>query len=149
MKINTVKLVAVSVVSFAAGSLVSEAGSQAAPAQTPAAYEIGFMKVSPENVEEYIQMERDIWMPIHRERIRTGQMVSWSLYRVRYPYGTGTDYNYVTVNTYASVEDAERDISSIATRVHSGRTVVSIRDQALATRDLVRGELWTRLENIP
>lgn len=149
MNPHAIRLVAVAVVAFVSGSLVSAARSQAASPQSPAVFEIGFMKVAPGRTEEYLQMERDIWMPIHRERIRSREMLGWSLYRVRYPFGTENDYEFVTINAYPSVEDAERDISAIITRVHSEMTAAQIRDRAFATRDLVRGELWTRLENIP
>lgn len=143
-------LAAVSVVSFAFGSLVSEARSQATLAAQPEpVYLVNFMKVrSDHTAVEYEQMEREIWRPIHQESVRAGRMLSWSLYRVQFPHGTRTEYDYVTVDAFASLEDAERDMTDILARVYPNMTTADAISRAVQTRDLVRGELWALIDSV-
>src|SRR5437660_579882 len=86
--------------------------------QPPSVYVINFMKANPAKVQEYLKLEQETWKPVHQERIRAGQMRSWALYNVQYPYGTSLEYDFVTIDTYASLADAERDISAIFAKVH-------------------------------
>src|SRR5437773_1615337 len=83
------------------------------------------------------------------KRIRAGQMRSWALYNVQYPYGTSLEYDFVTIDTYASLADAERDISAIFAKVHPSAPLSDIGSRTEATRSLVRGEVWSRIDSAP
>jgi hypothetical protein len=72
--------------------------AQAQP--TPPAYALfEFMKITPGKEAEYRRLEREVWMPIHKERVRTGLIKSWSLWGMRFPGGTAREYDIIAVTT--------------------------------------------------
>jgi len=80
-----------------------------------------YMKVEPANVDEYLNLEGEVWKPVHKEFLNRGMEVSWSLYMVR-GAGTQNHYNYVTVSVYDGLESLDNDQSSfneIISKVYS------------------------------
>lgn len=116
--------------------------------QAPIYVELGYMKVAPDGVDEYLSVERDLWKPIHQARLQEGIITGWALYEVWYPGGTATDYNYVTVNAY-------QDFSKIALaalpdekilQIHPGMTLEGLMKRTNAARDMVRIEMWSSID---
>jgi len=120
-------------------------------AQSRAFVTFDYMKVEPANVDEYLNLEGEVWKPVHKEFQNRGIEVSWSLYMVR-GAGTQNHYNYVTVSVYdglgsldRNIDDEEEIISKIYSnedlsgfwnrtseaRLHTGRDVFFVYDQAL------------------
>ena len=120
-------------------------------AQSRAFVTFDYMKVEPANVDEYLNLEGEVWKPVHKEFQNRGMEVSWSLYMVR-GAGTQNHYNYVTVSVYdglgsldRNIDDEEEIISKIYSnedlsgfwnrtseaRLHTGRDVFFVYDQAL------------------
>src|SRR6185295_2351325 len=149
MRIGIPLLATATAGAFLAGSLSSAAFTQAQQPQRPSVYLVNFMKANPAKVEEYLKLERETWKPVHQERIRAGQMRSWALYGVQYPYGTSLGYDFVTIDTYASLADAERDISALFAKVHPSTPLADIGSRTEAARSLVRGEVWSRIDSAP
>jgi hypothetical protein len=147
MRVSIPLFVGTAVASLLAGAAAPIAYTQS-QAQASTVYVVAFMKVPPANIREYLQLERELWKPVHQERIRAGRLKSWSLYRVRYPYGAATDYNFVTVNGYASLGDDDRPIDDIFAKIHPSMTAEQIRKRTFDTRSLENGEAWDRLEHI-
>lgn len=147
MRLRVPLLVTIASISLIVGSIASIAYTQL-QTPTPTVYVVSFMKVEPAKIADYLRLEREIWKPIHQERIRSGRMKSWSLYRVRFPYGAKIDYNFVTVNGYASLEDNEKPLDDVFAKVHPSMTPEQIRKQSLDARTLQTGEAWDRLEHI-
>lgn len=120
-----------------------------APAQEaePVYLVLGYMRAAPEQVEDYLELERDVWKPIHRERIREGDMRAWSLYAVRFPGGVENDYNFVTVNVYDDLADIERtfDAQNLQQLSVAGG-VAGLEASTYAVRDSVRTELWVSVD---
>jgi hypothetical protein len=106
------------------------------------------MKVEPGKAGEYLSMERDLWKPVHQDRIRSGHMTSWSLYQVDYPYGTDAPYNYVTVNVFSSLQDLERDVAADFGKVHPKIKISEVFSRTMGARQLARGELWRRIDHV-
>ena len=71
-------------------------------AQDPPLYvNVNFMKVAFGDGEDYEKLE-EIWKKIHGERIKSGQLYNWALYRVISPSGSASEYNYIAMNIYNS-----------------------------------------------
>lgn len=119
---------------------------QAAPA--PLVVSVSFMKVDPAKDEEYRRLEREIWRPMHQERIRQGLMRSWTMYAVRFPGGIKREYDYALVNTYNSVADMERSIVDLVPKIHPTIPVPELSRRTFAARDVVRGEMWYQVDHI-
>lgn len=152
MRVGILPLTAAIGVSFLAGSAVTNAWTQSSSAQAPAATVVSFMRTEPGGQEAYEQLERELWMPVHEERIRSGEMAGWEFYRVSFPGGTSQEYTYVTVDHYDSLEDSQGGIEAVRPffeRVHPDMTPDEVGEQTGGARETVRTELWTRLESLP
>ncbi|MBK7790672.1 MAG: hypothetical protein IPN73_01390 [Saprospiraceae bacterium] len=57
------------------------------------------MKTKPGMSDEYVKSEMEVWKKVHQERQKLGKIAGWTLYQVRYPAGTSTAYDYVTVTS--------------------------------------------------
>ena len=83
------------VFSFLAGTLVPTASTQSGDA--PKRYlQATFMKVNPGMGAAYRALERDLWKPVHQERVNRGLIRSWAVYGVHLPGGT-VDYDFVVL----------------------------------------------------
>ena len=116
--------------------------------EDPRIYVVDFMQVDPADKAAYERLERETWKAVHGERIRRGLMRGWGLYEVRYPLGTDKPYDYATINVYDSFEDAERDPALLFPDVHPERSVEEVVAETRAARELVRGEIWYRLDHL-
>ena len=59
---------------------------------------IDLFNVKDENRSAYEKGETGVWKQYHQEKMKDGQMFGWALYRVAFPAGSETDFNYLTVN---------------------------------------------------
>lgn len=84
------------------GTLVFSAISLFTNAQEesqPIFYMVSYMKVQNGNHDDYIALEK-AWKKIHEARIKAGNLDGWFMHSVVAPMGTGSEYNYVTVNQF-------------------------------------------------
>lgn len=137
---------AVAATSFLGGALVTTAFTQAQAPSFVATF--SFMKVDPDKAEAYVRFERELWKPVHQERIRTGRMKSWSLYQVEFPHGTDQEYDFVAVNVYNSITDLERGVADVFAKVHPNIPMTAVATRTYAARREVRAEMWRRLDHI-
>ena len=135
-------LAVVVAVSFLAGALIPTALTQSA-SRTEYVL-VNYMKVDPAKEGAYVQMEREVWKPIHQQRVKDGKLQSWLLYAVRFPGGDNREYGYLTVETYKSVQDVDGgydDLASVIKKVHPNKAADQILSQANTSRSLVRSEV--------
>lgn len=120
--------------------------AQAQPSQeapSPVIAQVDYMQVAPDRADEYLSVERELWKPLHQARADNGRILGWQLYVVRYPAGTGHDYQYITVTLYdnlGAVEDPE--YMTYAQQVHPDVDVALAVERTNDTRALMRSELW-------
>ena len=145
MQIRRLAIPALVPTAFLLGTLVNTGFTQQSTA-SPVVVEVAYMKVDPTKDAEYLKMEHDIWRPMHQERIKQGHMRSWTVYGVRYPNGTKSEYDYAVVNTYNSLADVDRPLADIASKIHPNIPIAELARRTYAARDLVRGELWYQVD---
>ena len=108
---------------------------------------LDYMDVEPAGEGAYVELEQEVWKPVHEALIEAGILTSWQLYAVRLPGGTGSEYNYVTVNVYDSLTDLENPYpEDVLTRVHADTALAGLAARTYAARDLVRSELWVLID---
>src|SRR5690242_7308512 len=100
--------------SFTLGTIMSSSHTHAqssAPTQT--FYQVSFMKTKPG--QDALKMERELWKPIHTERVNSGQINSWT---VMQPIFVGPHpYDYITVEAANSMDAFTHvDYSQIMTK---------------------------------
>ena len=105
---------------------------------------VDFMRSKAANYET---VERELWKPIHEDRIKNGKMLSWSLYALVLPGGTSYPYDYATVNAVSDLS-AMTDMfpDDLFKRVHPNLTLTEIGNRTGASRDLTRHELWVLVD---
>lgn len=145
MQVSRLLIPALIPTAFFIGTLVNTGFTQQT-APNPAVLEVSCMKVDPLKEEDYLKLERDIWKPMHQERIRRGHMRSWTLYAVRYPTGTQRECDYRTVNVYGAVADIDRPLTDVAAKIHPKTPIADLFRRTITGRDLVRGELWYEVD---
>ncbi|SVC65369.1 uncharacterized protein METZ01_LOCUS318223, partial [marine metagenome] len=59
---------------------------------------IDLFNVKDENKAAYEKGETGVWKQYHQQKMKDGQMFGWALYKVAFPAGSETDFNYLTVN---------------------------------------------------
>ncbi|HSO87712.1 MAG TPA: hypothetical protein VLQ91_14240 [Draconibacterium sp.] len=106
------------------------------------------MKVKPENESRYLEVEKNIWKPLHIERAKQGNIVGWFLYKVRFT-GTNDAYNYVTVTLFsnpANLEDPWKNIDPV--KVLPGKDLDAVMKETGESRDLVSASVINRMASV-
>ncbi|MDX1477426.1 MAG: hypothetical protein R3301_06940 [Saprospiraceae bacterium] len=114
--------------------------------------QVDYMKPHEGKTADYVAMEREVYKPIHRERIKSGEIVAWYLYEVRYPSGSGTEYNFCTVTVFAdfaNMNDNLEEYETIVLRAHPDKTLAEVDKYATDSRKLVRSEVFKSLAFVP
>lgn len=114
--------------------------------------QIDYMKPYENKMADYVWMERNIYKPIHQQRINSGEIVAWQLYEVQYPSGSGTEYNYVTVTIFAnfsSMDEGVVEYETLVAQAHPDKTLEEVDRYATDTRTLVRSEVFKSVDMLP
>ena len=117
-----------------------------AQAPSPLYVVLDYMKVPAGEGDAYVQMEQEIWKPIHEERIRRGLITNWAVYGVWFA-PPDVDYSYVTVNVVDDFGklDAPYPEDLYAT-VHPRRDFDAMMKRTEAAREIVHTEVWQILD---
>ena len=105
------------------------------------------MQVKPGGEDNYVKMEKTLFKPMHQEIIKSGAMEGWSIWQ-KY-LGSSTDYQYVAVNTFSSLEQMDKgDYGKAMARALPGKTAAEIFSKMYAARLLTETYLWRRLDSV-
>jgi len=110
---------------------------------------VDFLKVEPGKFGEYLNLEQEVWKPMHQERLDRGKIVGWYLYAINFT-GANDEYNYAVINLYSSLDSLENpwdaDILSV---VHPDKSRDQIMEKTRNARVQVRSELYYPIVNLP
>ena len=110
---------------------------------------VDFMKVDPQNQSKYLEVEQEIWKPMHQERINQGIIVGWYLYAVEFS-GEGDEYNYVVLTLYDNAERLENPwASDIPGKVHPNKKMDELMKRTYDSRTHVKSELFYSIATAP
>ncbi len=131
-----------------APSLRQRAQAQAQPvAPQYALFE--YVKLEPGKGAEYRKMEQEVWVPIHRERVKQGLIKSWSSWGVRFPGGAAREYDRVMITTFDKFADVERPYPpTVFTKVFPNTTAAELVARHNGIARIVRSELVTLLDSV-
>ncbi len=94
---------------------------------------------------EYVEMEREIYKPVHAALMEAGETGGWGLYSREAPWGTSSAYNYATVDFLKDL--GAFPLGEYLEQVHPDADLDAIDERTTATRDLVSGSIWTLLDS--
>lgn len=149
LKPPALKLVSLMTALLLAGICAITPGLAQPQATAPPQYAmLEYMKIESGKAADYLRMERDIWMPIHRERIKQGLIKSWTLWSMRFPGGTSREYDAIAITTFAKFADIENSYPpEVFKRAHAQMTDEERNARTTATRKMVRTEVVTVLDS--
>ena len=110
---------------------------------------LAYMNAS--NGSEYVEMEREIWKPIHAQRVEKGEILGWYLYGAINTDGSNSGYNYLTVEVYPdwnSLEAPYDNIGDMFEGVHGSENMDAMVERTENARDIVKTELWSRVSGV-
>ncbi len=133
---------------FVLGTLVSlprTHAQEAAPNRTY--YVIDYMKSR--TGQDPLKMERDLWKPLHQERLKNGEITSWAIMA---PVLAGPhNYDYITVTGYRSMEayaKTEMQMRSAAEKIWGKDKLESSMTQTEQARDMLGSEMYTVVDSL-
>jgi hypothetical protein len=136
------------IVSFLAGTLVGlpHAKAQASgQSQKRLYYQVGYMKTRPGH--DAYKFEHELWGPIHRERLKNGNITSWAVMEPM--FGGALNYDYVTVTGFHSLKDLEdEDMQAVANKVWGKEKIQAAMKQTDDTRDMLGSEIYRVVDSI-
>lgn len=108
-----------------------------------------YMKVHSGQEQAYLELEQNLWKPIHRQRVENGTIDGWNLYEVVYPAGGDREYDYVTVAFYDEWNRLENPYAGIdPEQIHPNTDPQEIVDQTLKARTLVHSEVVEIIDSV-
>lgn len=135
--------------SFVGGMVARSAYPQDPP--PPKIVLVTSMKVQPGKVAKYLELEQKTWKPLHQARIKAGNGRSWSLYAARFPSGTSTSRDYLTINVFDSMQEFdkyEESLVKVLPQVYPKKTAEQLISEAVAARDEALNELWIEIDRV-
>src|SRR5262245_50823118 len=109
---------------------------------------IEYFKIEPGKAADYRKLEQEVWVPIHRERVKQKIIRSWWSWAVRFPGGAGREYDRVIITTFDKFADVETPYPpAVFTRVFPNTTAAELVARTAAVSKMVRSELVTLLDN--
>ncbi|MEF8938236.1 MAG: hypothetical protein V5A22_00210 [Salinivenus sp.] len=135
-------------IAFLVGTLLLAAPPEAS-AQEVSYAKHDYMKVPSGQAEAYLQLEQDLWKPIHRQRAEDGTIAGWNLYEVVYPAGADREYDYVTVTFYEEWDQLESPYETIdLEQIHPDKDPQEITQQTVEARRQVHSEVVEVIDSV-
>jgi hypothetical protein len=145
---KNLSIVAACALSFILGTLMplKRVHAQSDTAK-PTYYMISFMKTRPG--QDPIKMERDLWKPIHADRVASGAIDSWT---VMQPLFFGPHpYDYITVETSSSLEKltSTNYVPAMEKAWGTDKSKYNANfERTMNSRDQVGNELWVSVDGV-
>lgn len=103
---------------------------------------VDYMKAEGSQISEYLEVEQEIWKPIHEERLRRGIIKSWNFYSVVAGEPDIT-YNYIAVNLFDDFSKIDYyNLSGIISDVYPDMDQEELMMKTRSSREVVRTEIW-------
>lgn len=111
---------------------------------------LNYFKVKPENSRKYLDIERNTWKKIHKERLKSGSIKGWYLYSIIMPRGTDYHADYVTVNMAGSFSNLAEPYPDILLKKYSPKKDISkLISETSAVSDMVSEQIIAKVEEVP
>ena len=108
-----------------------------------------YIKVAQKDVQDFINHMRADWMPYHQKRAESGDIDSWSLYRVKFPGGAKSEYNFVAMTAASGLEKFEESGSrELLSKMADSRKVNAITQKTNNLSTVMFSEVWKVVNKI-
>lgn len=95
---------------------------------------------------DYVDIETDVWLPMHQARVGRGAITGWALYWVQ--YGDRSRCDYYTVTSFVGAEqlNADHSVAEIFAAVHPDRNLKQEMANTAGARTHVATYLWQSVD---
>ncbi len=108
----------------------------------PLFVKIDYFKAAPGGTGDYVNLEREIWKPLHEERYSRGIIKSWNFYQVM-AGEPDVPYQFIAVNVFDDYDMIDYfDLEDIMETVYPDKKPEDLMKQTHASREVVRTEIW-------
>jgi hypothetical protein len=110
---------------------------------------LAFMKATPGKDTDYVKMEKDVWLPIHKARMSLGVIKDWGLYEKIMPYDSKSDFDYVTGEFFDDLNAVvDPKYMEAFSKAWPGQDAGKVMQNAMDLRKMVRTELWKVIDYV-
>lgn len=110
---------------------------------------IDYIKVEQANAQDYINHIRSNWLPYHQQRVSEGTIDSWSLYRVKFPGGATSEYNFVAITATSGLNKLDQsDPKELLAALTDTKKSNKIAVQTNRLRTIMFSEVWKVINKI-
>lgn len=104
---------------------------------------VNFMDVKREDRKTYLEMEKDVFKPMHEQSSKEGKLVDWFVAEHVIPFGSNIETDYITVdkfNNYDAFFNAS--FADLFKKVHPDKDFESTMNKMGEVRKLIKAEIW-------
>jgi hypothetical protein len=114
-----------------------------APNAAPSKYmQVDLMHPATGKTADYIKMEKETFLPLHKERIKMGILKSWGLYEKIMPVDTRMEFEYVTVNFFDDLNKLGEGYAESVKKLFPQKDTTAMFNETIATRTMVQSGIW-------
>jgi hypothetical protein len=107
--------------------------------------EVQYMKAASGKAEEYVNLEKNVFNPVHKERRSNGEISTWSFWNVSLPSADGRDFDFITVNGINDFDKySNSDYAAAYKKAFPTGNLTKLIPQVTASRTIVKSEIWRR-----
>jgi hypothetical protein len=113
------------------------------PNAPPSKYmQVDLMHPAAGKTADYIKMEKETFLPLHKERVKMGILKGWGLYEKIMPVDTRMEYEYVTVNFYDDLNKLGDGYTESVKKVFPQKDMNTMFNETIATRTMMQSGIW-------
>jgi hypothetical protein len=122
---------------------VQGAHTDTAPNAPPSKYmQVDLMHPAAGKTADYIKMEKETFLPLHKERVKMGILKGWGLYEKILPVDTRMEYQYVTVNYYDDLNKMSDGYAESIKKLFPQKDMNAMFNETETTRTMVQSGIW-------
>ena len=97
---------------------------------------------------DHIEMENDIWKPVHQARVDDGVLQGWLMAGKVLPFGNEVKYKEATIDLYTNLTEYMTPwFEQYFKKVHPGKDIDQLEEKTVAAATLAKGEIRMVLDN--
>jgi hypothetical protein len=104
--------------------------------------QVDLMRPAAGKTADYIKMEKETFLPLHKERIKMGILKGWGLYEKLMPVDPRMEFEYVTVNYYDDLNKMSEGYAESVKKLFPQKDMNAMLNEMEATRTMVQSGIW-------
>ena len=98
---------------------------------------------------DFTSIEKEFWVPVHKQLVKEGRKVAWYLYKVKFPTGKDMKYDYVRFNVFTEWKQVEAPYGGLSEIIKKAHPTLDPKDymaRSDQSRELVSEQLFQLID---